>query len=184
MPVSLEKFRSIQDSLHEVFGNDQQPKEVRRRVLEAAVRAPQEWQLDAVKSGYVSGDQEWMLTAVFAMGYVPGFEAEILEALENADTGVHTEAVRAAGRRELDEAWPHVVELAESPSTDKPLRIAAIEAMGNIRPNEAVEILLNIAESEEDEEIAAAADESMAMAQAFSGDFEDEEDIDEGKWVN
>lgn len=185
VPITVEKFQSLRDSLRQIYSDESYPKEVRRRAMEAAVRAPQDWQSGAIREAYASGDKDWMMTAVFASGYVRGFETEILEALESPDPEIHLEAVRAAIRRELDVAWPHVVELARSPSTDKPLRLAAIEAVGNIRPGEAGEILEVLAGSE-DEELAEAAEEALAMAQAMSGEFEDEEedDEDDGKWLN
>lgn len=43
------------------------PKEVRRRVLEGSVRAPQDWHKDAITEAYAGNDELWKLTAVFAM---------------------------------------------------------------------------------------------------------------------
>jgi len=181
VPISLETFRNIQDSLRKVYLDESNPKKVRRKVLEGSVRAHQEWHLDAIKAAYSSRDKDWVLTAVFAMGYVRGFEDQILASLDNADPGIHFQAIRAAGNWELDAAWPHVVELVKNPATPKPLLMAAIEAVGSIRPKEAGEILADLAYSR-DEDIAAAADEAMAMAQAMSEGAGDEEDGQE--WIN
>jgi len=148
------------------------------------VRAPQEWQIDAVKAAYSSGDKDWMLTAVFAMSRVPGFDAQILEALESTDPETHYEAVNAAGVRELDAAWPHIIELIENPATSKPLLLAAIEAIGYIRPQEAVEILKDFAGSC-DEEIAETANEAITIALALSGEGEDlAEEGGKSEWIN
>jgi HEAT repeat protein len=176
-------FQSIRDSLHKLYLDESNPKEVRRQILEAAVRAPQDWQTSAISAAYSSGDKDWMLTAVFAMRWVRGFEDQILEALESADPEIHYEAVNAAGAREMDAAWPHVVALVKDPSTPKLLLLAAIEAVGNIRPQEAGEILLDLADSR-DEEIAEAANEAISMAQAMLGAEDDEEEMDEGEWIN
>lgn len=182
VPISLDKFRNIQDSLHKLYLDEGNPKEVRRRVLEGSVRSPQEWHLSATKVAYSSGDKDWVLTAVFAMGYIRGLDDQILEAMESRDPEIHFQAIRAAGHWELDAAWSHVVQLVENPGTPKPLLLAAIEAVGNIRPMEAGEILVDLTDSR-DEEIADAADAAIAMAQAMSG-AEDEKEEGDGDWIN
>ena len=187
VPITPLTFRNIQESLHKVYGDESNPKEVRRRVLEGAVRSPQDWQRDAIRAAYSSGDKDWVLTAVFAMRYVRGFDDLILEALKSADPEVHYQAVCAAGNWGLDGAWPHVIQLVKNPATPKPLLLAAIEAVGNIRPKEAGKVLMDLTDSD-DEEIAEAADDAVAMAEAMSAEEvdeeDDEEDEDEGEWVN
>jgi len=181
VPITLLTFRKIQDSLRRLYLDESNPKEVRRRILEAAVRAPQDWHPSAIKAAYSSGDKDWMLTAVFAMRCVRGFDDQILEALESTDPEIHSEAVTAAGNWELEAAWPHVVALVKDPSTPKLLLLAAIEAVGYIRPKESGEILVDLTDSG-DEEIAEAAREAIAMAQAMSGEVDDEED--DREWIN
>jgi hypothetical protein len=194
VPISLETFVELREALHKLYLNESNPKGVRRKILEAAVRAPQEWQVGAIKTAYASGNKGWMITAVFGMGFVPGFEAQIVKSLQNTDPDIHYEAVRAAGRREVDAAWPHVVRLVKSPAIPKPLRLAAIEAVGSIRPKEAGVILVDLTDSP-DQEIAEAANEAMMMADAMSGGEDEEEeqehegedednDEDDGEWVN
>jgi hypothetical protein len=188
VPISLDTFHDIQDVLHELYLDESNPKKLRRRILEAAVRAPQDWQTAAISTAYSSGDKDWMLTAVFAMRWVRGFDDQILEALESRDPNIHYEAVNAAGGWELKAAWPHIVALVENPSTPKRLLLAAIEAVGNIRPEEAQDILLDLTDSR-DEEVADAASEAISMAQARSGEVEgedegDEDEGDAGKWIN
>ena len=180
VPIDLPTFRNLQDSLRRLYLDESNPKEVRRKVLEAAVRARQDWQPSAILDAYSSGDNDWKLTAVFAMRWVKGFDDQILEALESPDPEIHLEAVTAAGNWQLDAAWPHVVALAETPSTPKPLRLAAIDAVGSIRPLEAQEILSPLTASH-DEDIAAAAEEAIAMGQAMSDDEDEESD---GEWIN
>ena len=173
VPLSVETFLEIRELLQGLYADANIPKLVRRRILEAAVRAPQPWQQNAIREAYASGDREWVLTAVFAMRFVEGFESEILEALNNSDPEIHREAVLAAGEEELDAAWPHVSKLAKDDRTEKGLRIAAIGAIGSIRPEEARDILFELSESE-DEDIAEAADEALSMM--LPDDYEDDED--------
>jgi hypothetical protein len=172
-------FRNIQETLHQLYLDNKTPKEVRRRILEASVRAPQSWHQDAIRYAYSSGDKEWMLTAVFSMCWVRGFDDQILVALKSTDPEIHFEAVKAAGNWELDAAWSHVVELVDDTLTPKHLLLAAIGAASSIHPAEAREILARLADSG-DEEIAEAAEEAMAMAEVAS----DEEDDDEDEWIN
>ena len=185
VPITEPMFRKIQDSLQKLFLDTSTPKEVRRRILEASVRAPEDWHPEAIRSAYASGDREWMLTAVFAMRFVRGFfDEQILAALKSPDPEIHSEAIQAAGTWALDAAWPHIVTLINDPGTDKALLLAAIEAVGSIRPAEAPEILSELAESD-DEDITDAVEETIAMAQGeLALDDEEDEDDDEDDWVN
>ena len=179
VPISEKTFRKIKQSLRKVYLDSGVPKLVRRRILEASVRAPEEWHAGAIRTAYASDDQEWKLTAVFCMHYVRGFDKQILEALESADPDIHYQAVRAAGTWEVDAAWPHVAALLTSAGTSKDLLLAAIEAVATIRPREAGALLVDLADSD-DEDIAEAADEAMSMAEGFSDDeFDDEDEDDE-----
>jgi hypothetical protein len=182
VPITERTFRNIQDSLEKIYLDNSTPKEVRRRILEASVRAPEAWHQDAIRYAYSSGDKEWMLTAVFSMCWVCGFDDQILVALKSADPEIQYEAVKAAGNWELDAAWSHIVELVNDAHTPRPLLLAAISAVGSIRPAEAGNILVELADSE-DEEIAEAADEAMAAAEVAS-DEEDDEDDEEDERVN
>jgi hypothetical protein len=176
--ITERTFRNIQDSLQKLYFDNSVPKEVRRRILEASVRAPESWHEDAIKAAYSSGDRDWMLTAVFSMRWVRGFDDQILEALNSADPDIHYEAVEAAGNWELDAAWDHVVVLLQDAGTPKPLLLAAISGAASIRPAEAGPILVDLSDSE-DEEIAEAADEAMMMAETAVDVEDDEEEEDD-----
>ena len=173
-PITARTFHRIQESLRRLHVDANVPNEVRRRILEASVRAPQDWHRDAVRAAYSSDDEAWRLTAVFCMRFVRGFDDQILEALTSTNPDIHCEAVLAAGNCQLDAAWPHVAALVTSEETDKPLLLAAIEAVASIRPHEAAQILDDLADSD-DEDIVAAVHEAMAMAEGASGADEDDE---------
>jgi len=128
VPITELTFRNIQDSLAKIYLDNSTPKEVRRRILEASVRAPETWHQDAIRYAYSSGDKEWMLTAVFSMRWVRGFDNQILKALKSAYAEIHYEAVKAAGNWELDAAWSHILALVNNTETPKPLLLAAISA--------------------------------------------------------
>jgi hypothetical protein len=174
-PIKEATFHQIQQTLEELYADERQPKLVRRRILEASVRATADWHVDAIRTAWLSSDDEWKLTAVFGMRYVPGFDKEILKALESRNADIHHEAVRAAGEREIDAAWPHVVALIENPGTGKDLLIDAIGAAAAIRPREAGPIVVDFADSE-DEDISEAANEAIAAGETFDDDESDEDD--------
>jgi hypothetical protein len=185
VPITERAFRNIQDSLQRIYRDKSTPMEVRRRILEASVRAPETWHQNAIGDAYSSGNAEWMLTAVFSMRWVRGFDTQILSALESADPEIHYEAVNAAGAWELDAAWPHVVKLVNDANTPRSLLFAAIGSVGAIRPAEARKTLADLADSD-DEEIAGAVIEAMSMdeADSYGEDDEDFGDSAEIKWVN
>ena len=175
--ISEDTFRGIQDSLRKVYMDTDVPKEVRRRILEASVRAPQDWHQDAIRAAYSSDDEKWKLTAVFSMRWIRGFDDLILEAVENANPEIHYEAVCAVGTWKVDAAWSHVAALVRSKDTDKALLLAAIDAVSSIRPKEAGVILVDLTDGD-DEDIVEAAYEAMAMAEGPSDDeYDDEHDI-------
>src|SRR6266404_3054047 len=148
VPITRRTFRNIQETLQMLYFDKSAPQLVRRRVLEASVRAPQSWHPDAIRAAYSSGDKDWMLTAVFSMRWVRGFDDQILEALKSADPEIHYEAIAAADNWGLASAWSHIVSIVHDPGTAKPLLLAAIGAVASIRPAEARGILADLAESE------------------------------------
>ena len=147
--ISEHTFHNIQDTFQRLYLDNSDPKEVRRGVLEASVRAPQDWHQNAITAAYSSGDKDWMLTAVFSMRWVRGFGNQILEALISTDPEIRYQAVNAAGNWELDAAWPHIIVLLNDVGTPKPLLLAAIGAAASIRPQEAADVLMDLAASED-----------------------------------
>jgi hypothetical protein len=121
------------------------------------------------------------------MGYLQGFEKEILEALKSPNELIHREAVEAAGEKEIDGAWKHVYQLLEhAERTPKPLLLAAISAVANIRQDTpSLEILNHLVDSD-DKEVSDAADEALSLAGAYTAFDEDEfdEDGDASGWIN
>lgn len=175
--ISESAFRRAVQALRTLYLDAALPADVRRSILEASVRAPQGWHADAIRTAYASDDPAWKLSAVFSMRWVGGFEDQILESLTSENEDIEYEAVHAAGRWAIDAAWKHVAGLITGGTASKDLLLAAIEAVANIRPDEAGAILVDLTEAD-DEDIVAAADEAMAMA-GLPGDDEFEFDDDE-----
>ena len=97
VPVAERTFHRIGESLRKLYMDAGVPEEVRRRILEASVRAPEDWHEEAVRAAYGSDDDAWRLTAVFCMRFVRGFDEQIVEALDSENPDIHYEAVCAAG---------------------------------------------------------------------------------------
>ena len=129
-PIAERTYRKIQSLRQQLYSDSGVPKLLRRRILEVSVRAPEDWHRDAIGEAYASDDNEWILTAVFAMRYLRDFDAQMLEALNNPDPEIRLEAVEAADNWAIDAAWPYVVKLVEDANTSKPLLLAAIGAAG------------------------------------------------------
>ncbi len=166
-PISERTFARVQQTLRALFRDEGQPMEVRRRILEVSVRAPQDWHAEAIRTAYGRPEADWKLTAVFCMRFVDGFEQAIVEALDSPDLEVRREAVLAAGSWEVEAAWQRVQSLVTSAQTEKPLLLAAIEAAMALRPREAGALLEDLRDSE-DEEIVDAVEEALAMGGAVS----------------
>jgi len=173
--ISEDTFHRIQESLHRLYLDASVPKDVRRRILEASIRVPQDWHADAVRTAYASDDEDWRLTAVFSMRWVRGFDDQILKALESDNQAIQFEAICAAGNWEVDAAWAHVSRLVHEKDTDKALLLAAIDAVASIRPREAGMLLVDLTSSD-DEDIVEAAYEAISMAEGASdGDVDDDD---------
>jgi HEAT repeat protein len=173
--ISDATYREIKQALHDLYGDATIPKDVRRDILEASVRAPQEWHREAIQKAHARDDEDWKLTAVFGMRFMRGFDEQILEALNSRNPDIRHEALCAAGNWGLERAWPHVIALINSESTDKRFLLAAIEAAAAIRPDEACEILADFAD-DDDEDVAEAARDALALASAAVDDDDDDFD--------
>ncbi|MBX7116616.1 MAG: hypothetical protein K1X64_19985 [Myxococcaceae bacterium] len=173
-PISEQAFKKMQSTFHELLADTRASVEIRRRILEASVRAPQDWHPDAVRAAYSSEDDMWKLTAVFCMRFITGFDEQIVEALDSKNPDIYNEALLAAGNWGIEAAWPHVVALISTDKTPKPLLLAAIEAIPSIRPEEAPGLLTDFTDAD-DEDIVSAAYEALAMAEGSSNENDEEE---------
>ena len=81
----------------------------------------------------------------------------------------------AAGDQRVDDAWPHIVALIDSNDTPKAILLAAIDAVVNIRPEEAMEVIGELAESD-DEDISEAAMDALALVDDFDEEFDEDDD--------
>jgi len=129
--ISGSMFRRIQGTLRRLYHDPDVSLQVRRRALEASVRAHADWHEGAVRAALRSGDPGWRLTAIFCAQYVPGFEDAVIEALSGEDPALRFEAIRAAGSLGLREAEGILSELAED--VDGEMAEAALDALMEIQ---------------------------------------------------
>lgn len=158
--LDADTTKEVAQTLESLYRDAGAPSLVRRRALEAAVRAPQDWHKGAVRAAFASDDADWQTTAVFCMQFVPGFEKQILAALDSPLQAVQVEAVLAAGAQEVRKAWPRVRALIRASDTPRDLLLAAVDAAGLLGGDEAVPLIEPLLESD-DEELADAAEESL-----------------------
>ena len=167
-------FREIQASLKKAYYDAGVPKKVRRRILEAVVRAPQDWHSAAVRAAFACDDEKWQLTAVFCMQFIKGFDQQILKALESDNSDIRYEALWAAGNWQLENAWPSVARLLTDADIDKTMLLAAIDAAAGIGIPEAVNSLAQLLNADDDD-IVDAVIEALAMLEGGFDDGYDEE---------
>lgn len=170
----------IRAILRDTYRDPAQPKYVRRRALEASIRGPEDWHAGAVRAAFREEDDEWRLTGAFGMQFVPGFEKEILEALESPERDVRYHAVRAAGSWDVPESWPVIRDILRT-EDDKGLLLAAIEAAINhtTDPDRLADTVGGLIDHP-DSDISQAALDGLATAEAIrdaaEGDEGDETD--------
>ncbi len=178
-PLTQEVYDRMVETLRRVYLDGTNPELVRRRVLEGAVRSPQPWHREGTAAAFRSDDEPWRITAVFCMGYLGGFDDEIVEAFDSGTELVRYEAIRAAGNRGVKRLASRLLALAADPEADVDERLAAIEALPNMEHPGTFEVLDELG-ADPEEAIVEAADEALgevsmlAMAEEMLGDDLDE----------
>lgn len=168
--ISPEMFRTILREIRALYDETSKPKLVRRRAFEVLVRDSEEWQAQEIRKHLASDDRDWTMTAVFAMGHVPGFDREIAGFVESAQGDLLFEAVRAAAHMEVTEVAIRVRELAQR-AGDRDIRLAAIDALPHVDPK-CRELLEKLARSK-DGEVAETASAALDELSIWSRDDED-----------
>ncbi len=160
--------------------------DVRRRALEAISFCSHPRLADMIYEAYYSDDLPMKVSAVFAMGSTcdARWKDIVLKELNNREDEIRFEAVRAAGQLELSAAVRRLIELAYE--DDYEIRLMSVWAMGEIGSKEAREALVGImemADQNEDDELAEAAEEALGMAslvgEQFFPLFNLEDDLDD-----
>ncbi|ROQ92290.1 HEAT repeat domain-containing protein [Desulfosoma caldarium] len=165
-PLSQEAFKHIQQTFYKLFHDPRTPEDVRRHVFEGSVRAPLEWHREAIAGAYASKDDDWKLTAVFAMRWVDGYEREIMESLNAKDPDILYQAVCAAGAWGISEAASVLEEILQSEEIDEDLLFATIDAVATVMPERAPEVLGDLRNSD-DPDIVDAVEDALSTARSL-----------------
>jgi len=134
------------------FVNSDEPKQLRRKSLEALGFSSRDEVPPLIEKAYRSGDKEWMASALFAMGRSANesWQAQVLEMLESTFPTLRTEAARAAGELEISDASERLKDLLDDP--DENVRAASIWSLSQLGGEGVREILEEMYEQSEDDE--------------------------------
>ncbi len=135
-----------------INGQDEAP--VRRRALESMGFSSRPEVPPLIRDAYNSNDQDWLSSALFAMGRSvdPVWEPDVKRMLLSAIANVQLEAVRAAGNLELSSTRRILLDLLEEEAQDSEIRFAVLWSLSQIGGEEVRETLEGILEETEDEE--------------------------------
>ena len=174
--LSAAQFVEVRRELESIYRSAEAGSQVRRMALEAAARAPEPWVDGATRAAFRAGDPSWRTTAVFCMGYLDGFDSEILEALDDKELAVRREAVCSAGRAGVLQAGPEILSLAASPAIERSLRMAAIESLAFLdspAAGDLLQMLAGLSDREIAEQAAWASEQRdlLSLGDEFEDDF-------------
>jgi HEAT repeat protein len=171
--------------LHEVIINlwtdEQEDLNVRRRALEAIANSSHEIVPDAIEEAYESREPLLKISAVFAMGRScdERWKDWVLREMNGPDAELRYEAARAAGEIGIAEAIPLLGRLAMG--NDRETQEVAIWSLGEIGGREALRILSALADDAqkaEDDELIEAVDEAISSASLVGEDLVLDDDDD------
>jgi HEAT repeat protein len=151
--ISAKTLQDIEDSLLLTIENDKAPL-VRRCALEALSFSIRSEVPPLIEKAYISGDIDWMTTALSAMGRSADrrWQEKVMEMLEDRIPTLRAEAARAAGELEISDAVLILMDLTEDVDGDAHFAaIWSLSQIGGEGVRESIEHLLE--EAGEDQEI-------------------------------
>lgn len=156
----------------QIYHDESEPVDVRRRALEAVANCGNTAVPDAIQLAYRSNERLMRVSAVFAMGrtYDDRWKNEVMRELKSDDPEMRYEAARAAGEIELRSALPILGRMAFE--NDPEIRDIAIWSLGEIGGDDAMRVLNKVAQDAEesgDEDLLEAAEEALHNA-SLGGD--------------
>ncbi|MEW6717247.1 MAG: HEAT repeat domain-containing protein [Chloroflexota bacterium] len=150
--LPADTFTTVIDSLLNITSGNDEPM-VRRRAMEALGYCERREVHDLIQSAYQSEDDEWLTSAVLAMGRSanPIWEEQVLQMLDHPIDSVRREAARSAGELELEAARPQLLEMLQD--DDNTIRMISAWSLSQIcgeGVREALEELLETCEDDKD----------------------------------
>lgn len=168
--IPAELASQAQALTYKIHTDPKEPAEIRRRALEALANSSHASAEPLIRAAYADGNHELKVGAIFAMGRTCNkiWREQLLDELESTDHECVYEAIRAAGQIQLKAAVGRIG--AFTLSDDPALQMIAVWSLGEIGGRQAFEILTSLEENANDDDIAAAIDESLDAA-GFSLSF-------------
>lgn len=151
-------YLEVENALLQVI-DSQESDEIRRRALEALSFSCHKVAHEQIRRAFASPDPLWVASALFAMGRSADvrWADMVVESLDHPEMEVQFAAVRAAGELELSEAREPLLLLLDSHSQfDEELYNAIIWSLSQIGGEDvraALELLLELAEENEEDEL-------------------------------
>jgi hypothetical protein len=144
--LSRRTLAELQVFLCRFYLDERENPRLRRKALEVSALLPLPWHEEAVRECWSRPEVEWRLSALVAMGHLfpIDFAGEIEEALASADETLRAQAIVAADQRDLYRLGPQILRIAADRGGELEERICAIEALPNLRPPGARELLAKL----------------------------------------
>lgn len=170
--MPAEELHKVEEQLLSVTNGSDQTL-VRRRALEALGFSSRPEVPGLIQSAYDGNQNDWLASALFAMGRSADtrWEAQVLKNLNNQDSTVQVEAVRAAGNLELSAARIPLLEMLEGyEDMDEDVLAATIWSLSQIGGEAVQGALESLYENIEDEDLVDYLDLALENLE-FTNDF-------------
>ena len=181
--IPAAKLEHVVETLRDVFDDDSETLDVRRRALEAIGYSSADGVADLIDEAYADDEEPMRISAVFAMGRSADsrWADQALAEVDSPNPEMRYEAARACGELQNPEAVPALAALLDD--RDDQVREASVWALGQIGGNEARRLLTGILEDEESD-LREAAEAALDELEFMSGsdlefpmfDFDAEDD--------
>jgi|GEM_PF-499210 len=170
-----DETKDIEDYAIQLYRDETQSLDLRRRALEAVSNVTRPEIFDMVENAYLHTDVLMRESAVSAMGNTcdERWQDKILFELSSDSPTMCHEAIQAAGQIGIEQAVNKLSELGYS--DDNQLQDAAIWSLGEIGGTEAVNALNELlahAESESDEDLIEHVEDALQLAGALNDDID------------
>lgn len=132
--ITQETLHLVEDKLFSIV-NGKDTDLVRRRALESVGFSSREETVPLIEKAYLHKDTGWVASALFAMGRSMDsrWEKEVMGNLDSSDPELSFEAIRAAGKMEIQAARPRLLKmLTRYDELDEDVRGAVIWSLSEI----------------------------------------------------
>lgn len=152
--ISKKLKKQIEDRLLEILEGEG-PLEIQRRALEAISYSSREEVREHILKAYENELDEWVASALFAMGrsYDHQYSELVFEKLQHTSPKIRLEAVRACGELTLEDAVPIIIDLLNDLPDIRAAAIWALSQIGGEEAGPAIHGLLDDEVSSDEEEL-------------------------------